>query len=87
MCAAVPGKYAKECKDFVDEYGPTVVDLVINEVESGVICNRLLLCAVPLPIQQEVCFADCMLNCYTLLSMMVNRSTASNSRGNFNLIE
>nr|XP_026692830.1 uncharacterized protein LOC100176110 isoform X7 [Ciona intestinalis] len=45
VCSLMSGDIRQECQNFVDHYGRTLVDLIINEVESGAICSMLLLCS------------------------------------------
>ncbi|XP_078493273.1 uncharacterized protein LOC100176110 isoform X12 [Ciona intestinalis] len=45
VCGLMPADISQECRDFVKHYGGTLVDLIINEVESGAICSMLLLCS------------------------------------------
>ncbi|XP_076824290.1 uncharacterized protein LOC143470198 isoform X15 [Clavelina lepadiformis] len=45
VCNIAPVDIRKECQIFIDKYGKDVVDLIINEVESGIICSTLMLCS------------------------------------------
>lgn len=46
-CAMLPDKYSKQCKDFVDKYGPMVIDLLIKDIDPEQVCTQLGLCSTP----------------------------------------
>ena len=44
LCGRLPNSVRDECDNFVNTYGPAVVQLLIHDVDPGQICPRLSLC-------------------------------------------
>jgi len=44
LCDLYSEDIRNECQRLVNTYGKEIIDLLINEVESGVICDQLMLC-------------------------------------------
>lgn len=44
VCSFMPSTIATECKDFVDTYGPAVIELLEQELAPQEICTILGLC-------------------------------------------
>nr|CAB3260857.1 uncharacterized protein LOC100176110 [Phallusia mammillata] len=45
VCSFLSEDISEECKKFVNTYGEEVIDMIINEVESGLICTKIALCS------------------------------------------
>ena len=45
MCGILPKSVSAECKAFVDEYGPMVVKLLLEELDPEKVCETLSLCS------------------------------------------
>jgi saposin len=45
VCSVLPKTISAECTAFVQEYGPMVIKLLIEEVTPDAICTALGLCA------------------------------------------
>lgn len=44
VCGIVPSQYKDTCNGLIQQYGPEVIALLINEVEPQTICPQLKLC-------------------------------------------
>jgi len=44
VCGFLPGQFSDECKQFVDQYTPMVIDLLIHEVTPQQLCSLMGLC-------------------------------------------
>nr|XP_006811583.1 PREDICTED: prosaposin-like [Saccoglossus kowalevskii] len=44
VCEILPSTIRGECKSFVDEYGPAIIQLLVQEVSPDKICSMLKLC-------------------------------------------
>ena len=56
VCSVVPAEISKDCRDFINKYGKDIVEMLIDEVESGVICSNLFLCSARPPIKKSQVF-------------------------------
>ncbi|XP_067673391.1 prosaposin-like [Haliotis asinina] len=61
VCSLLPGSVSQECTDFVNTYGPAVIQLLVQELDASVVCRALGLCSqtrnkiVPLKVNDEIC--------------------------------
>jgi len=58
VCSYLPKTISQECNAFVDQYGPMVVKLLVNDLAPGVVCKFIGLCSakeVPVNFGQEQC--------------------------------
>lgn len=44
VCTYLPKTLEMECQDFVDEYGDTIVQYLVQEFDPKTICTELKLC-------------------------------------------
>ncbi|CAH1795464.1 unnamed protein product [Owenia fusiformis] len=45
VCRILPSTISDECKDFVDQYGPAVIDLLAQELDPSMVCSTIGLCS------------------------------------------
>ena len=45
VCSMMPATIKDDCKDFVDTYGPAVVEMLVQELDPKEVCTILGLCA------------------------------------------
>ena len=45
VCSYVPSAFASECKSFIEEYGPMIVKLLLQELDPKTVCTELGLCS------------------------------------------
>ena len=45
VCSLLPAKYTAECDDFVKDYTPMIIHLLIQDVAPETICTLLQLCS------------------------------------------
>jgi saposin len=43
----IPSKFKNQCNAFIDQYGPIIIELIVNEVEPEKICVAISLCPGP----------------------------------------
>jgi len=48
MCNHLPKSFAKDCNNFVDEYGDVVITILTDEISPKEVCSILGLCKVSL---------------------------------------
>lgn len=46
ICNKVPKPVRHECHKFVEKYGDRVIDMLLNKLDPGQVCNKLSLCQV-----------------------------------------
>ena len=44
VCGILPSGYKSDCDTLVDEYGPTIVQLLVKELAPDAVCKELKLC-------------------------------------------
>ncbi|XP_075466722.1 prosaposin [Ascaphus truei] len=46
VCDIVPKKYCQRCKDFIEDYGNSIIELLEQEASPRIICSALGLCSI-----------------------------------------
>ncbi|XP_070545176.1 prosaposin-like isoform X1 [Ptychodera flava] len=78
VCSLLPGSLGAECKSFVDEYGPAVIQLLISQIEPQQICTLIGLCTsneVKVPKVQDTGCDVCKLAAQYLLTVLDKNAT------------
>lgn len=44
VCDRLPGQLKDQCTDFVNQYAPAVLELLLQEMDPTVVCDKLGLC-------------------------------------------
>jgi len=44
VCSLLPSEISKECRNFVDTYGPAIITLLAQELDPTMVCTSLGLC-------------------------------------------
>ena len=47
VCSLLPSTISKECDQFIDQYGPVLLNLLVQELSPDVICTFLKFCPGP----------------------------------------
>ncbi|XP_060712718.1 pulmonary surfactant-associated protein B-like [Hemiscyllium ocellatum] len=45
VCSRLTGKYLAKCRDFMERFGDTAIDLLFREVQPGAVCETLHVCS------------------------------------------
>lgn len=45
VCSVLPEKYRQECKDFVDVYGKSIIDMLLEATDPKMVCVMLRCCS------------------------------------------
>jgi len=76
ICAILPSQYATECDNYVAQYTPMIVDLLIQEVSPKQLCATLSLCpAMTLEVKNTPYCGVCLIVAQELSQVVTQNST------------